>query len=100
MRAYSDPEREADPYALPDVRVWQDAGFESRCCNVVAPEEYVTATSEQPCPSCSQPAVWHRLDQSKAWFYEYGMPGCLPDSDWFGPFTRKADAIAAAQQQD
>lgn len=73
MQAYSDPKRESDPYALPDVEVfWVDANeledFENG-------GEYL----------------------EKGWYWWACFPGCLPDSDAFGPFKSEQEALADAQ---
>jgi hypothetical protein len=65
MQAYSDPRRESDPHALPDVEVWEetetmDLGFE-----------------------CGPGFYWQSCS-----------PGCLPDGEPIGPFDTEAEALA------
>lgn len=66
---YSDPSRENDPYALPDVEVFKvykdDLDF---------PE------------------------LEKGWYWWACFSGCLPDSEPNGPFETEAEAIADAQE--
>ena len=69
-QAYSDPSRESDPHALPDLEVFQEYGG-VRDCDMNEP----------------------------GWFYWYCFPGCLPDSEPVGPFASEAEAIAAAQEE-
>jgi hypothetical protein len=71
-QVYSDPSREADPHALPNVEVfyakageWQD--FE---------------TSER---------------NEAGWYWWPCFPGCLPDGEPSGPFETEAEAIADAR---
>lgn len=55
---YSDPRRASDPYALPDLEVWED---------------------------------------SDGWYYWFCFPGCLPDSEEYGPFSTREEALDDAQ---
>ena len=32
------------------------------------------------------------------WRYAYGQPGCLPDSDWYGPYDTRVLAVRAAMR--
>jgi hypothetical protein len=72
MQAYSDPSRESDPHALPDVEV-----FYHNACPINDPMASYEA----------------------GWYYWYCFPGCMPDSDPIGPFATEAEALAAAQDQ-
>ena len=75
MQVYSDPSRETDPHALPDVEVfYQDKA---------SPE-------------------WGALDDyfnGAGWYYWACFPGCLPDSDPVGPFATADAARTAAQEE-
>ena len=75
MQAYSDPTREDDDYALPDVEVFY------------IPDDY------QPEPEDGQPLP-------DGWYWWSCFPGCLPDSDPVGPFDTEAEALADAQDND
>jgi hypothetical protein len=61
---YSDPSRENDPHALPDVEVFY----------------------------CKDQYVYDGLRES-GWYYWFCFPGCLPDSDPLGPFKTEKDAV-------
>lgn len=90
MQAYSDPKRENDPHALPDVEVFH-----------VGP-----STPADECPGCQAEADDNgpaddqdEHDDSHAGYYwQACFPGCLPDSDPVGPFPTEAEALADAQQ--
>ena len=77
MQAYSDPSRENEPHALPDVEVfyadrgdwWTDDNGER--------------VDAQPCGA--------------GWYWWSCFPGCMPDSDPSGPFATEAEALAEAQ---
>ncbi len=72
-QAYSDPSRESDPHALPDVEVF-----------------YVNVTDQN--------AGWGDLNATESgWYWWSCMPGCLPDADPTGPFKTEQEAIADAQ---
>ncbi len=70
---YTDPSRETDPNALPNVVV-----FDGR-----------------PLPGCD-PAPWFG---GLGFYYAFGFPGCLWDSDPVGPFDTEAAALADARRE-
>jgi len=70
-QAYSDPSRESEAYALPDVEVF-----------------YCTAADAK---------LSFEIDDGEGWYWWLCFPGCLPDSDPVGPFATEADALADAQ---
>jgi hypothetical protein len=80
-QAYSNPEREGDDYALPDVEVFYFDGKQVAEGDVWTNEE----TGE------ISPAGWY-------WWSCF--PGCLPDSDPFGPFKTEAEALEDAQSNN
>ena len=81
---YSDPSRESDPYALPDVVVFYadegDLQIEGYACHS-PPEE-----NEEPSPA--------------GWYYWFCFPGCMPDSDPIGPFATEREAVRAMRDQE
>lgn len=64
MQAYSDPRRASDPHALPDVEIF-----------------FVSTKDE----------IASNFDLKPGWYWWTCFPGCLPDSEPFGPFPT-ADA--------
>jgi hypothetical protein len=76
MQTYSNPERESDPHALPDVEVF-----------------YVTPREAKVNFVCGD-----TMPTESGWYYWYCFPGCLPDSDPIGPFATAAEAESAAQE--
>ena len=68
-QAYSDPRRESDPHALPDVETF-----------------YASETSDIG------------FETGEGWYYWSCFPGCLPDSDPMGPFETEAEALADARE--
>lgn len=95
---YSDPSRESEPHALPDVEVWSDRVYrvECRCGDYDVPEGTATAEGVTYCPSCERPA--HAIRTARvAWWWWTCFPGCLPDSEPMGPFATEAEALADAR---
>jgi hypothetical protein len=79
MNAYSDPNRENDPYALPNVEVF-----------------YI---SRQEMEGYGRGSVWF-VDgewREEGYYYWYCLPGCLPDSEPIGPFTTLSAALEDAR---
>ena len=86
MQAYSDPTRESEPYALPDVEVWN-----------VPPDDPRTRRLYFDTPAMRD-ALGESIPGIEAgWYWWSCFPGCLPDSEPFGPFNSEAEALADAQ---
>lgn len=81
-RVYSDPERENDTYALPDVEVfYHDGRWDDG--------------------DCFSPGVWSDDEPAPAgWYYWYCFPGCLPDSDPIGPYETEQAAFDAMRKDN
>jgi hypothetical protein len=75
MQAYSNPERETDDYSLPDIEVFHSDDL----------PEFLSEDGEP-------------LDLG--WYWWSCFPGCLPNSDPFGPFETEQDALEDAQDID
>ena len=71
---YSDPEREDDPYALPDCEVFYAERGEFEC------------DSNEP--------------SGAGWYWWACFPGCLPDGEPNGPFATEKEALADAQEAE
>ena len=99
-QTYSNPERASDPHALPDLEVWEDdiAEIECECGLYEAPAQSVFE-GECDCPSCGRAATDRATDKT-GWFYWFCFPGCLPDSDYHGPFDTEAGALADARYEE
>ena len=80
---YIDQSRDSDPHALADVEIFQtdENGY-------LDGEPFVLP--HEP----GEPAEGVAL----GWFYAYGMPGYLYDSEPVGPFDTEAEALAAARE--
>ena len=79
---YTDPNRESDPHALPDVEVFQtdERGY----------------VNGEPFVLPHEPGE-RAYGVRNGWFYAYGFPGCLWDSDPIGPFDTEEEALAEAR---
>ena len=75
MQAYSDPRRESDPHALPDLEVFEVTERDFRRGDY---------------PESAGPG----------YYWQACSPGCLPDSDPIGPFATKAEALADARAEE
>ncbi len=91
---YSDPSRESDPYALPNVEVF--GPMQSGECNRCTSGAMYADQGEQDCDSCPDGKV--EPDGESGFYYAFGFPGCLPDGDAVGPFATEVLAIAAARE--
>ena len=82
MQAYSDPEREDEPFALPDIEVFRVTRGPSGQGYI---GEMILDDSQTDEPL------------EAGWYWQACFPGCLPDGDPIGPFKTKAEALADAQ---
>lgn len=73
---YSDPSRESDPHALPNIETFYWSPADAR-------EQAERASGDMTEPG---------------WYYWYCLPGCLPDSDPIGPFDTEQEALDDARE--
>lgn len=102
-RFYSDPSREHDKWALPDCEV-----FELTAPEVAEREEdLIHDYMKDPrfkLASMSSKAREQMFEEmirdeqiSGGWFYWFCFPGCIPESEPFGPYDTAEEAMAAAR---
>lgn len=91
MQAYSDVDREDDPHALPDIEVFEEP-FARQCSGCSMLDLNGDAT-ECDCWDFEQ----HEWEPMAGWFWWSCFPGCLPDSEPFGPFETEEEALADAR---
>jgi hypothetical protein len=101
---YSDPSREDDTWALPDCEVFELTArevaerdedliyeymkrheFRLASMNIEVRDKMFDAMIEEECIE-------------SGWFYWFCFPGCLPDSELFGPYPSLKAAIDAARE--
>ena len=73
---YSEPERETDAHALPDVEVFE-IWTDGKPSPILVDEDGATLPP--------------------GWYYWYCLPGCLPDSEPYGPYDSEEEALAEAR---
>lgn len=90
MQAYSDPSREHDPHALPDIEVFY---AERGWC-------WVHTRTGEDADIVDVPMQSRRDYEPKeaGWYWWPCYPGCLPDGDPIGPFDTEAEALADARE--
>ena len=103
---YSDPSRADDAYALPDVETFYVTAdqflraadgtweFEAMSNNGAAQAE------DTDYPATIGPELRRIAKDLEGWYVWSCLPGCLPDSDPFGPYDTEADALADAQERE
>lgn len=102
-QAYSNPERENDPHALPDIEVFQLTAREvaeqdeERVHEYLRRHEFRLGTMNSRVRERMLDAMIEEEGITSGWFYWYCFPGCLPDSEAIGPFDTANEALADAQ---
>ena len=102
-QAYSNPSRESDPHALPDLEISQLTAREVAEMDSDAIYEYQNRYEFRLASMNSQTrdkmfdAMIADNGIVGGWFYWYCFPGCLPDSEAIGPFESYQQAKQAAQ---
>lgn len=96
---YSDPARETETFALPDVETFQARYGDCPFCTSTVIDD---SSGQFHCNECRDGHKGQGIvpDEIKTgWFYWFCFPGCLPDSEPMGPYETEAEALADAQEQ-
>ena len=102
MQVYSDPSRESDAYALPDVEVFQLTAEEiaeqdeDSIHEFMRRHEFRLASMNSRVRDAMIDAMIDELGITGGWFYWFCFPGCMPDSPPIGPYATAAEARQAA----
>jgi hypothetical protein len=102
---YSNPEREQDEHALPDLEVFQLTATEAaaQCEDLVRDyskrHEFRLCHMNGKVQEAMLEAMVAEEGITGGWFYWYCLPGCLPDGPAIGPFDSRAEALAAAREE-
>lgn len=105
MQAYSNPDREDDAHALPDLEIFQLTAREIAEHNEDLVHEYMKRHEFRLAGmnSRTRDAMFDAMVEAEGikggWFYWYCFPGCMPDSEAIGPFDTAAEAKKAAQDE-
>ena len=103
---YSDPDRESDPHALPDIEVFElnarevAEGQEDLIWEYMKRHEFRLAAMNSRDREKMFDAMIEEEGITGGWYWWSCFPGCLPDGCPNGPFTSRAEALADAQNFD
>jgi hypothetical protein len=103
-QAYSNPDRESDPHALPDIEVFELTAREvaemdeDMVYEYMKRHEFRLATMNSQTREAMFDAMIEAEGIQGGWFYWFCFPGCLPDSTPFGPYDSYKEALKAAQE--
>lgn len=92
MQAYSDSQRETEPYALPDIEVFWHEHAKRELCALNAGDK---AELYGECITDDEGDCL-----GSGWYWWTCFPGCLPDSEPFGPFETYEAALTDAQNRE
>ena len=101
---YSDPTRENDKWALPDVETFELTAREVAERDEDMVHEYMKDRRFRLATMNSRvrEAMFDEMIKDNSitggWFFWFCFPGCMPDSDAMGPYATQAEAIKAAQE--
>ena len=104
-QAYSTPERESDPHALPDIEVFQLTAREvaeqdeDLIYEYMKRHEFRLASMNSRARDAMFDAMIDEEGIEGGWFYWYCFPGCLPDSQPMGPYNTRDEALKAARDE-
>jgi len=82
MRLYSDPEREHETHALPDVEVFR-----------MTASDFINSDEGSWMHERMSDDLDADADALAGFYYWYCFPGCMPEGDPIGPFRLQEQAI-------
>ncbi len=103
-QAYSNPDRESDEHALPDLEVFELTAREAAeqdedmVYEYTRRHEFRLASMNSKTREAMFDAMIEAEGITGGWFYWFCFPGCLPDSQAIGPFASRKEALADARQ--
>ena len=89
-----------DSPGIPEIELWEDYTITAVCKKhgeIIGAEAVINAEDAPRCPECGKKVKVKGIDYDHKWFYWFCVPGCLPDSDCFGPYQSKEVALGAAR---
>jgi len=105
MQAYSDPAREGDTHSLPDLEIFELTAREvaerdeDLIHEYMRKHEFRLAGFNSRARDAMFDAIVEENNIEGGWFYWYCLPGCMPDSEPFGPYPTAQAALAAAREE-
>jgi hypothetical protein len=103
---YSNPDRESDDFALPDIEVFELTAREvaeldeEMIWDYMKRHEFRLASMNSRDREAMFDAMIEEEGIQGGWFWWSCFPGCLPDSSPMGPYASHADALKDAQTND
>jgi hypothetical protein len=103
---YSNPKRSNDKYSLPDVEIFQLTAREVAEMDEDLVYEYVKRSEFRLASMNSRDrdamldAIVEEEGIKGGYFWHTCLPGCLPDSQPFGPFATYQEALQDARDSD
>ena len=103
-QVYSNPNREEDEHALPDLEIFQLTAHEvaerdeDLIFEYMKRREFRLAGMNSRDREAMFDAMCEEEGITGGWFYWYCFPGCLPDSEAIGPFDSYAAAKTDARE--
>ena len=102
---YSDPARESDDHALPNLEVFQmtaeevatSGQYEDEIFELCKRHEFRLAGFNGRVRERALETLIEEQGITGGWFYWYCFPGCLPDSEAMGPYASRQEALKAAR---
>ena len=100
---YSNPARESDPHALPDVEVFELTAQECAereedlIWEYMKRHEFRLASMNGRVREKMFDAMIEEEGITGGGFYWFCFPGCLPGSDAIGPYKTRSEAIEASK---
>jgi hypothetical protein len=99
IQAYSDPKRESNPYALPDIEIFEAAILVCTECSNEYPDYSGESTPGASCPSFGcDGSLTPKVPAEDRWWWWSCSPGCMPDGEPSGPFETEDEALADARE--
>jgi hypothetical protein len=101
---YSDPTRESDPHALPNIETFQMTAqeqaelLEDEIWDMMKRPEFRLANMNGRVREAMLEALVEQEGLTGGWYWQACFPGCLPDGDPIGPFDTEAEALADARE--
>jgi hypothetical protein len=94
-QAYSDPTRESDLHSLPDVEVFHQSQQDFIRSEAGSVQRIRLDNERETTPNNFQASA-----SLAGWYWWSCFPGCLPDSDPYGPYDTEEQALEAAQNTE
>ena len=104
-RHYSDESRADDKWSLPDVEVFEMTAREMAerdedlIYEYVKRHEFRLASMNSATREKMFDAMIKEEGITGGWVYWYCLPGCMPDSEPFGPFATRDEALEDMRSQ-